>query len=98
LPQEIQDYILDFLHEDRGALRAASLVSKSWRPSAQLHLFRKLTIHNREHSRIPIDSASARCRSYIDRNGAVSDFACTRRICEDSDHRGGRWIRRVGRC
>jgi ankyrin repeat protein len=40
LPNELQDMIIDFLHDDQDALRSCSLVCKSWIPSARLHRFR----------------------------------------------------------
>jgi ankyrin repeat protein len=39
LPNELQDMIIDFLHDDQDALRTCSLVCKSWIPSARLHRF-----------------------------------------------------------
>jgi len=43
LPPELDDYVLDFLHDDRAALKACSLTCKSWRPVARYHLFRCIT-------------------------------------------------------
>ena len=39
LPPEIHDLIVDFLHDERVALNACCLVSKSWVPRARSHLF-----------------------------------------------------------
>jgi hypothetical protein len=39
LPQEITDHIIDFLHDDREALYACSLVCRKWVPSSRTHLF-----------------------------------------------------------
>ena len=38
-PPEIHDLIVDFLHDERTALNACCLVSKSWIPRARCHLF-----------------------------------------------------------
>ncbi|KAF8504129.1 hypothetical protein JB92DRAFT_2738567, partial [Gautieria morchelliformis] len=42
-PQELIDAVIDNLHEDHGALLACSLVCRSWLPSSQRHLFRRVT-------------------------------------------------------
>jgi hypothetical protein len=39
LPAEILDHIVDHLHDTEDALRNCSLVSKSWIPRTQIHLF-----------------------------------------------------------
>ena len=39
LPQEIIDYIIDILQNERGTLEKCRLVSRSWVPRAQKHLF-----------------------------------------------------------
>jgi hypothetical protein len=39
IAQEVTDMIIDFLHDDKRALRACSLVCTSWARSAQYHLF-----------------------------------------------------------
>ncbi|KAH9836531.1 uncharacterized protein C8Q71DRAFT_758372 [Rhodofomes roseus] len=39
LPLELHEYIVDYLHDDRVALRACSLTSQSWLPVTRLHLF-----------------------------------------------------------
>jgi hypothetical protein len=39
LPPEITDRIIDFLHDDRKALYACSLVCREWVPSSHTHLF-----------------------------------------------------------
>ncbi|TCD67473.1 hypothetical protein EIP91_012334 [Steccherinum ochraceum] len=44
IPQELVDTIIDFLHNDKLSLYNSSLVCKSWRTSAQLHLFHHVTI------------------------------------------------------
>ncbi|KZT73644.1 hypothetical protein DAEQUDRAFT_422254 [Daedalea quercina L-15889] len=45
LPIEVQEQILDHLHDDTLALKACSLVCSAWVPTARLHLFQlaKLT-------------------------------------------------------
>ena len=44
LPWEICDYIIDSSHNDPGTLKQCSLVSKSWVPRAQNHLFSDITL------------------------------------------------------
>ncbi|KIP02378.1 hypothetical protein PHLGIDRAFT_297748 [Phlebiopsis gigantea 11061_1 CR5-6] len=39
LPQELIDYVMDFLHDDRASLRVCTLVSHTWLPAGRLHLF-----------------------------------------------------------
>ncbi|KAF8512385.1 hypothetical protein JB92DRAFT_3117142 [Gautieria morchelliformis] len=43
LPQELIDDVTDNLHEDCDALLACSLVCRSWLPSSQRHIFRRVT-------------------------------------------------------
>ncbi|KAH9838524.1 uncharacterized protein C8Q71DRAFT_722679 [Rhodofomes roseus] len=45
LPIEIQEQVLDHLHDDRRALRACSLVCSAWISTARLHLFRVVDLH-----------------------------------------------------
>ncbi|KAF9780884.1 hypothetical protein BJ322DRAFT_1082222, partial [Thelephora terrestris] len=47
LPPEILDLIADCLHGDTSALKACSLVSKSWISRARRHLFAQLTLSSR---------------------------------------------------
>ncbi|KAJ7757240.1 hypothetical protein DFH07DRAFT_940524 [Mycena maculata] len=42
--QELVDYCIDFLHASHPDLKACSLVSRSWTPTAQMHLFRHICI------------------------------------------------------
>jgi len=44
LPQELTDYIIDFLHDDPDTLKRASLVSKAWLDCSRHHLFETLSI------------------------------------------------------
>ncbi|RPD58625.1 hypothetical protein L226DRAFT_572854 [Lentinus tigrinus ALCF2SS1-7] len=39
LPGEVTDNIIDHLHDDKASLLATALVSRSWLPSSQHHLF-----------------------------------------------------------
>jgi hypothetical protein len=43
-PAELTDRIIDFLHSDKRALAACSLVCKSWIPASRCHLFREFTL------------------------------------------------------
>ena len=42
VPNELTDYILDFLHSDRRALKACSLTCRSWYPTARYHLYHQI--------------------------------------------------------
>ena len=61
LPQELIDYTIDFLYDDRAALANCSLACRVWLPSSTLHLFTKL------HTRLvsPLESPSD-----------ILDFSC----------------------
>ncbi|KAI0071453.1 hypothetical protein K474DRAFT_1679400 [Panus rudis PR-1116 ss-1] len=49
LPQEIHDYIIDFLHDDQETLRACAIVHGLWTPTAHRHLFYDLSISWMNH-------------------------------------------------
>lgn len=42
VPNELTDYILDFLHGDRRTLKACSLTRRSWYPTSRYHLYRRV--------------------------------------------------------
>ncbi|KAF8183324.1 hypothetical protein K438DRAFT_1144488 [Mycena galopus ATCC 62051] len=44
LPPELWDAILDHLHHDRAALRAAALVCRIWVPTTRFYLFEDITL------------------------------------------------------
>lgn len=44
IPPEIQDQIIDHLHNDRLALTTCALVCQEWRVSSQFHLFRTASV------------------------------------------------------
>ena len=46
-PQELIDYVLDFLHNDKASLAACSLVCASFLPTSSFHLFADFTIRLR---------------------------------------------------
>ena len=50
LPNEIQDRILDFLHDSKPTLKACSLVCKTWVPTSRYHLFStgRIRLHGRD--------------------------------------------------
>jgi hypothetical protein len=48
LPQELCVYVLDCLRDECRTLWACALVSTSWRPTCQKHLFRVVTVRTRE--------------------------------------------------
>ncbi|KAF9644036.1 hypothetical protein BDM02DRAFT_3103536, partial [Thelephora ganbajun] len=45
LPQEIQDHVIDLLHDDDETLRSCALVSRSWLRQSQKHLFAEVRIN-----------------------------------------------------
>jgi len=45
LPPEILDYTVDFLHDKPDTLKQCCLVSKSWIPRTQKHLFTSINFH-----------------------------------------------------
>lgn len=44
LPAELVDVVIDFLQQDRGALRTCALVAKTWVPRSQAWLFRAIQV------------------------------------------------------
>ncbi|PBK82185.1 hypothetical protein ARMGADRAFT_1019774 [Armillaria gallica] len=44
VPQELLDYILDFLHDDSPTLRACALVSRAFLPCSRYHVYSSVTI------------------------------------------------------
>ena len=67
LPPELVDTVIDFLHNDKQALRQCSLVSKAWIPSSTLHLFATITwppcAHQWPDSFVPpIQDSTTLCR------------------------------------
>lgn len=47
LPYELSDHIIDFLHDDKGALFSCSLTCQAWLPAARYHLFNHVTVVGR---------------------------------------------------
>ena len=45
LPNEVQDRILDFLHDDKPTLEACALVCRAWVPTSRFHLFRQIQLY-----------------------------------------------------
>ena len=45
IPNEIQDRILDFLHDSKPALKACALTCQAWIPTSRYHLFSKIRIN-----------------------------------------------------
>src|SRR5271170_4062894 len=45
LPNEIQDRILDFLHDAKPALKACALVCRAWVPTSRYHLFSDIRLY-----------------------------------------------------
>jgi hypothetical protein len=46
LPQELTDWIIDYLHDDIETLSVCSLVCSSWLPASRYHKFSSITIPN----------------------------------------------------
>ena len=44
LPPELDDIILDHLHDDRAALASCALVRRSWLPTVRYHNWRDLRV------------------------------------------------------
>ncbi|EJF62660.1 hypothetical protein BD309DRAFT_835642, partial [Dichomitus squalens] len=44
LPLELEHMIIGYLHADKSALKAASLVCKDWTCAARRHLFRSVSV------------------------------------------------------
>ncbi|KAJ3554863.1 hypothetical protein NM688_g2892 [Phlebia brevispora] len=57
LPQELIDQVVDFLSDDREALKACSLVCQDWLHRCRQHLHRSVTIYHQycriHHSQVP---------------------------------------------
>ncbi|KAJ7434912.1 hypothetical protein B0H11DRAFT_2116026 [Mycena galericulata] len=78
--QELVDYCIDFLHTCTPELKACALVSRSWSPAAQMHLFNCIsigfgvittpddleTIIRRWHCVCEVLSTSAKHREWVD--------------------------------
>lgn len=56
LPMEITDMVIDFLFDDKHALKTMSLVCKAFLPSSRLHLFESLTFVTGELGRMKVAS------------------------------------------
>ena len=48
IPQEITDYILDFLHDNPKALRACARVCRAWQPTSYYHIFSHISLQSPE--------------------------------------------------
>ncbi|CAA7268168.1 unnamed protein product [Cyclocybe aegerita] len=61
IPQDLCEFIIDFLHADRRALAACSLVARSWLCASRYHLFRSIKFDsaNAHHFLRLLDSACA---------------------------------------
>jgi len=49
LAPEILDYIVDFLHDEKQALKSCCLASKSWIQRTRKHLFADIELYNKMH-------------------------------------------------
>ncbi|GJE96314.1 hypothetical protein PsYK624_125080 [Phanerochaete sordida] len=69
LPQELLDYVVDFLYDDFSTLRACSLVCQAWSSASSFHLFSKLRWPPCEHQWIAMKSkillSSSRCKCHL---------------------------------
>ena len=66
IPQELVDYVLDHLHQDKQTLRQCSLVCRAWVASSSLHLFECLSwppcVHTWSYDSSHSDSDSFPCK------------------------------------
>ncbi|KAJ3551149.1 hypothetical protein NM688_g4888 [Phlebia brevispora] len=65
LPQELIDYILDYLHDDKESLLLCCTVSKSWLSPCSFHLFAALTVRLPFHDELQ-SSACTNSEPFID--------------------------------
>ncbi|KAJ7062004.1 hypothetical protein C8F01DRAFT_122200 [Mycena amicta] len=78
LPLEIQERILDYLHNDLATLEACSLVCRAWRPTTSTHLFVLFKL------RIDEDTLSlSRCQTF------TKDFGHLTRYIRELDIQDG---------
>ena len=78
LPPEILDLIVDFLHDDRDALKACCLASKSWVHRTRQHLFARVEFSLESHVKLweetfpdPFNSPARYTRSLTIRRSRV---------------------------
>ncbi|KAJ7203971.1 hypothetical protein C8J57DRAFT_1407710 [Mycena rebaudengoi] len=64
---ELTDQVIDHLHADPDALRACALVSSSWTPASQFHIFFSVNIHHNTACRLLCEliSHSPHIESYV---------------------------------
>ncbi|KAF9786149.1 hypothetical protein BJ322DRAFT_771169 [Thelephora terrestris] len=70
LPQEILDYIVDFLHNEPWWLKRCCLVAKSWVPRTRKHIFNKIDIAS-------LDDLEAWWKVFPDPNSSPGHYART---------------------
>jgi hypothetical protein len=67
ISQEIMEEVIDHLHHDAYSLSTLALVSKSWLPRSQFHLFEELYLSrtNISHFLAMLDSPNATIPPYV---------------------------------
>ncbi|OCH87113.1 hypothetical protein OBBRIDRAFT_691512, partial [Obba rivulosa] len=43
MPPELNDMVIDYLHDDFDSLKNCSLTCRAWLPACRMHLFRRMT-------------------------------------------------------
>jgi len=61
LPNEIQDRILDFLHDSKPTLRACALVCRAWVPTSRYHIFSDITLRTKDVPSFEVLSKDPNC-------------------------------------
>ncbi|CAL1710396.1 unnamed protein product [Somion occarium] len=70
IPQEVVDYVVDFLHDDKLSLFHCALLSSAWLESSRYHLFRIIRI--RIHSSHNIEQLLTSFTLFFNRNPLIS--------------------------
>ena len=79
VPNEVQDYIVDFLHDSKSTLMACALVCKLWAASSRYHLFSEISLDPENADRtleiLKEPSCTIRqCVRYLEANNAYPDI------------------------
>lgn len=84
VPQELIDQFIDHLHDDRKTLKACCMVSRSWKPSSQFHLFCAISVTDSSDSFAAFLRAYPHIAAYIrhlrfypaPKNGRITTIIC----------------------
>jgi hypothetical protein len=86
IPGELQDLVIDRLHQDRHALSACSLVCRQWCPRTRVHLFKSIVLGRETQGPNPI------LRSILETNPELGQYALHLAISCRIDRGTARWI------